>query len=234
LGIVSEIVIEQHVDVAGLCSQPPDWFGETRQLVLGIQIVKPLGRRGKPFLVPGLPISSMEADDGNWSGDFPKRGNAAGKPLGFIDNNMSKLVPPLEIQHAFAMLRIEPRFIAKLDGELIASEDRLAGSNVVEIGRAVDEPGRKLEQHGAELARFTDRLDGRAKSLPQLIEQLCRYVAIVEGLLFDWPKASRMSFGKAEGGVWCWVKRRKAFTSKRKFAGVRLAQSIELRAEGRA
>jgi hypothetical protein len=87
----------------------------------------------------------MESHHGCWSGDFPKRGNAAGKPLRFVDSNMGKLVPSLKIQCALPMLHLEPSFIAKLDRELIASKDGLAGENVVEIGRAVNKPGRKLE-----------------------------------------------------------------------------------------
>src|SRR5215472_8406359 len=83
------------------------------------------------------------------------------------------------------MSRIEPLWLAELDGHLESVHPLPDLLDVRERTRRRQKPRRELEEDGGELARGAKRLERGAEAVPRLVDELVRQVLEVEVLLLQ-------------------------------------------------
>jgi hypothetical protein len=93
----------------GTRGKSPDRLDEPPKLIFRVQVIEALGRGCEAFLFPGLPVTPMQPYDSHPGARYlPHGGDAAGKPLRLVSDDMHESVVSLEAEHLLAVPLIEP------------------------------------------------------------------------------------------------------------------------------
>src|SRR5437879_4398990 len=125
--------------------------------------------------------------------DVPDRWDARAEALRLVDDDERHPALAQERERLASAAVVEPVLVPELDRQLVLVETVGALFEVaVSFGRR-HHPGRDLEDHGAELAAFLQRLERSLEMGPQLVAQPGRHVLVVDVALLLGQRAERLA-----------------------------------------